>query len=92
MQNTEAQNKPTLEAIVKNLQERPLYGRPTNPDILFCITTEDVVHAASEQGIVLTLEEARAIGNRAFKHFSSEDIMCMVAEVVEEHGKEKANA
>ena len=83
------QNQKTAKAIEKSLTTQPIQGQTMNPDVLFCITTEDVVFAANEQLVPLTLEQARAIGRRAFKHFSSEDIMCMVAEVVEEFAEEQ---
>jgi hypothetical protein len=78
-----AETDKTQTAIDKGL--KGVYG---NPDVLFCITTGDVLASGIELGVALTLEDVRRIGARAFKHYSSEDLMMNIADCVEEHIKE----
>ena len=64
------ENVAVSEAITKSLGKTY-----ENPDILLCITTEDLMVEANNRGVVLTLDEARQIGRKAFRHFESADAL-----------------
>ena len=66
-------NLNVLQEITQSL--KPVYD---NPDVLICISTEDLIHEANQRGITLTIDQAREIGKRAFKHCDTSDLIELI--------------
>jgi len=79
-----ASNDAVLKSVSAEMEKvQQAFGKEL---ICHCITIEDVLQTASENGVALTLEQAKQIGRKAFKHWSSEEELGAIANcIIEEY-------